>query len=154
MSTSIDKTRRTRARGLFCALLLLFPLFAPPASAAIPFMGTPFAPHGVRGPLKVAPNGRYLIHTDGTPFFYLGDTAWEIYQRLKREEADHYLQDRAEKGFTVIQTAVLAEHDGLRNPNPYGHVPLHDMDPTRPNEAYFKHVDYIVNPEWPKGTVC
>jgi hypothetical protein len=68
-----------------------------------------------------------------------------LYHRLTREEADHYLEDRADKGFTVIQTAVLAEFDGLRVPNPYGHVPLHDMDPTRPNEAYFKHVDHIVN---------
>ncbi len=140
-----NKTRQNRARGLFCALLFLFPLFAPPAPAAVPFRGTPLAPPGVPGPLKVAPNGRYLVHSDGTPFFYLGDTAWEIYQRLRREEADHYLEDRAQKGFTVIQTAVLAEQDGLRKPNPYGHVPLHGMDPTRPNEAYFKHVDYIVD---------
>lgn len=95
--------------------------------------------------LKVSENQRFLVHDDGTPFFYLGDTAWELFHRLNREEADLYLQDRADKGFTVIQAVVLAELDGVREPNPYGHTPLHDDDPTKPNEDYFAHVDYIVN---------
>lgn len=95
--------------------------------------------------LRVSDNQRFLVKQDGTPFFYLGDTAWELFHRLNREEADRYLQNRADKGFTVIQAVVLAEIDGLRDPNPYGHVPLQDLDPTKPNDAYFKHVDYIVN---------
>jgi hypothetical protein len=94
--------------------------------------------------LTVSPNGRYLLKEDGTPFFYLGDTAWELFHRLNREEAKLYLENRAAKGFTVIQAVVLAELDGLNTPNPYGHTPLHDNDPTRPNEAYFQHVDDIV----------
>src|SRR5262249_59404788 len=28
------------------------------------------------GPLRVAPNQRYLERLDGTPFFWLGDTWW------------------------------------------------------------------------------
>lgn len=95
--------------------------------------------------LKVSTNRRFLAHDDGTPFFYLGDTAWELFHRLNREEADLYLKDRAVKGFTVIQAVVLAELDGLHTPNPYGHTPLHGDDPTKPNEAYFQHVDYVVS---------
>jgi hypothetical protein len=95
--------------------------------------------------LKVSDNQRYLVRENGKPFFYLGDTAWELFHRLNREEADRYLKDRADKGFTVIQAVVLAELDGLRDPNPYGQVPLVNADPTKPNEEYFKHVDYIVN---------
>lgn len=94
--------------------------------------------------LKVSDNKRFLVTENGKPFFYLGDTAWELFHRLNREEADIYLQNRAEKGFTVIQAVVLAERNGLRDPNPYGHLPLMNDDPTKPNEAYFKHVDYIV----------
>ncbi len=94
--------------------------------------------------LVVSENRRFLAYEDGTPFFYLADTAWELFHRLDREEADRYLRDRAAKRFTVIQAVVLAERDGLNDPNPYGHLPLYDHDPTRPNEAYFKHVDYIV----------
>lgn len=95
--------------------------------------------------LRVSDNQRFLVKSDGTPFFYLGDTAWELFHRLNREEAEVYLQDRAAKGFTVIQAVVLAELNGLREPNPYGHLPLLNEDPTRPNEAYFQHVDYIVD---------
>jgi len=95
--------------------------------------------------LKVSENGRYLVDNDGQPFFYLGDTAWELFHRLNREEADRYLENRAEKGFTVIQAVVLAERDGLSHPNPDGEIPLIGKDPTKPNEKYFQHVDYIVD---------
>ena len=95
--------------------------------------------------LKVSDNHRFLVTQAGKPFFYLGDTAWELLHRLNREEADRYLQDRAKKGYTVIQAVALAELDGLNAPNAYGELPLHDHDPTKPNEAYWKHVDWIVN---------
>jgi hypothetical protein len=94
--------------------------------------------------LKISENRRFLMHDDGTPFFYLADTAWELFHRCNRAEAELYLQDRAAKGFTVIQAVVLAEVDGLRTPNALGEVPLHDEDPARPNEKYFEHVDFIV----------
>lgn len=97
------------------------------------------------GPLKVSDNKRYLVRQDGTPFFWMGDTAWELFHRLNREEADKYLKRRAEQGFTVIQAVALAEFDGLKEPNPYGETPLLNNDPTTPNEAYFKHVDYILD---------
>ena len=95
--------------------------------------------------LKVSPNKRFIVKENGQPFFYLGDTAWELFHRLNREDADKYLKNRADKGFTVIQAVVLAELNGLRDPNPYGHLPLLNEDPTKPNAAYFEHVDYIVN---------
>jgi hypothetical protein len=104
------------------------------------------AADGTAGPsLKVSDNKRFLIRPDGKPFFYLGDTAWELFHRLNREDADLYLKDRAGKGFTVIQAVVLAEFDGLGMPNAYGHLPLIDQDPAKPNEKYFEHVDDIVN---------
>jgi hypothetical protein len=94
--------------------------------------------------LRVSDNHRFLVTADGAPFFWLGDTAWELFHRLNREEAERYLKNRAERRFTVVQAVVLAELDGLHVPNPYGERPLVDDDPSRPNEAYFKHVDWIV----------
>jgi hypothetical protein len=94
--------------------------------------------------LKVSDNKRYLVTADGKPFFYLGDTAWELFHRLNREQAEQYLADRAAKGFTVIQAVVLAELDGLHDPNPYGQTPLVNDDPTKPDEKYFEHVDWVV----------
>ncbi|HEY4654377.1 MAG TPA: glycoside hydrolase family 140 protein [Cyclobacteriaceae bacterium] len=94
--------------------------------------------------LKVSPDHRYLQTTDGMSFFWLGDTAWELFHRLTREEAKMYLENRAAKGFTVIQAVVLAELDGLNTPNANGDKPLIDNDPEKPNEAYFRHVDHII----------
>ncbi|MHC4300159.1 MAG: glycoside hydrolase family 140 protein [Planctomycetota bacterium] len=94
--------------------------------------------------LQVGKSGRFLEYDDGAPFFYLGDTAWELFHRLNRQQADMYLANRAKKGFTVIQAVVLAERGGLDEPNPYGALPLKDNDPEKPNQAYFEHVDYIV----------
>jgi hypothetical protein len=100
--------------------------------------------------LQISANKRFLVSTDGKPFFYLGDTAWELFHRLNREEATLYLEDRARKGFTVIQAVALAELDGLNDPNPYGHRPLVENDPTRPDvkegpdNDYWDHVDFIV----------
>jgi len=94
--------------------------------------------------LLVSDNGRYLTHEDGRPFFYLGDTAWELFHRLSREEAERYLENRADKGFTVIQAVVLAQLGGLTVPNANGDLPLVDKDPRQPVEAYFQHVDAVV----------
>jgi hypothetical protein len=102
------------------------------------------------GPLKLSENQRFLVHRDGTPFFYLGDTAWELFHRLDRPQVDTYLENRANKGYTVIQAVALAELDGLNDPNPYGHRPLIDNDPTKPavkdgsKNDYWDHVDYVV----------
>ena len=119
----------------WCALLLsiLAPLFT--VAAASPLL-----------PLRVSENHRFLVQGDQQqPFFYLADTGWEIFHRLNREQADAYLQNRAGKGFNVIQAMVLAEFGGLTKPNPYGHVPLQSNDPTQPVEEYFQHVDWVVN---------
>jgi len=101
-------------------------------------------PNMVHAQLQVSPNKRYLQTADGKPFFWLGDTAWELFHRLNREEATQYLKNRSDKGFSVIQAVVLAELDGLHDPNPYGEIPLENDDPTKPREAYFQHVDFIV----------
>jgi hypothetical protein len=101
--------------------------------------------------LKVSDNQRFLVYDDGRPFFYLGDTAWELFHRLNREEADRYLEDRAKKGFTVIQAVALGELDGHIATNAYGFLPLVDLDPLRPDvkegpaNDYWDQVDYIVN---------
>ena len=95
--------------------------------------------------LRISQNQRYLVEDGGSPFFYLGDTAWCLFHRLNREEAGIYLENRAAKGFTVIQAVVLAEHGGLRVPNALGEHEFVDGDIRRPNERYFEHVDYIVD---------
>lgn len=93
---------------------------------------------------SISANGRFLLK-DTKPFFWLGDTGWELFHRLDKAEADTYLKKRSEQGFTVIQAVVLAEMDGLHRPNAYGEIPLVNDDPTTPNEKYFEQVDYIID---------
>lgn len=95
--------------------------------------------------LRVSSNNSYLESADGKPFLWIGDTAWELFHKLNREDASMYLENRSEKGFTVIQAVVLAELDGLKRPNAYGEIPLFDNDPAKPNPKYFDHVDFIVD---------
>lgn len=94
--------------------------------------------------LQVHENGRFLITESGDPFFWLGDTAWELFHMCDKNEAIMYLEKRAAQGFNVIQSVVLAELDGLNTPNVYGDKPLFNNDPARPNETYFEHVDFII----------
>jgi len=96
------------------------------------------------GRLEVTKDGHYLQYKDGTPFFWLGDTGWELFHRLKKEEIEKYLENRKEKGFNVIQAVILAEFDGLKRPNQYGEIPLNDLDPTKPNDKYFELIDWTV----------
>jgi hypothetical protein len=91
--------------------------------------------------LMVGPNGRYVTSADGSPFFYMADTAWHLLDKLKRADVDTYLQTRAAQGFTVIQAEVNARFGR----NAYGDAAFANNDPSRPNEAYFKNVDYVIN---------
>lgn len=95
--------------------------------------------------LKVSENHRYLIREDGRPFFYLGDTAWELFHRLNTEEAATYLRNRASKGFTVIQAVILAQIGGLEIPNAQDDLPLENKDPAQPLDPYFVHVDKVID---------
>jgi len=101
--------------------------------------------------IQVSENRRFLVTETGEPFFWLGDTAWELFHRLNLAEAEHYLDLRRKQGFNLIQAVVLAELDGLRTPNANGHVPLCGDDPTRPNEFYFRYVDAIIRLAAEKG---
>ncbi|MBI1842973.1 MAG: DUF4038 domain-containing protein, partial [Verrucomicrobia bacterium] len=104
-----------------------------------------FTAHAASLPsLKISDNHRCLVTSEGRPFFWLGDTAWELFHRLSREESELYLKNRAKKGFNVVQAVALAEFDGLTAPNFYGRVPLRNNDPLQPDEEYFKHVDWVV----------
>jgi hypothetical protein len=107
------------------------------------------------GPLKGATeplprvqvhSGGHLLQTeDGRPFFWLGDTAWELIHRTTREECSYYLRTRALQGFTVIQTVALAEFNGLNEPSALGLKPLIDNDPRKPNPTYFDRLVEIVD---------
>lgn len=110
--------------------------------------------------LKISENSRFLMDENGDPFFWLGDTGWLLFSKLNRDEAEVYLDNRAEKGFNVIQVMVLHE---LKVVNFYGDSALVNLDAAKPNitpgnsfenaEEYdfWDHVDYVVNRAEEKG---
>jgi len=94
--------------------------------------------------LKVSDNGHFLQYENGNPFFYLADTAWELFHRLTLEEIGFYLDIRKEQGYTVIQSVLISEMNGLRTGNAYGQFPFIDTDPSKPNPDYFEFVHEVI----------
>jgi hypothetical protein len=98
-----------------------------------------------RGPLQVAAKRTYLEHSDGTPFFWLGDTWWmSLCKRLKwPQEFKLLVQDRVKKGFTLIQIVAGLYPDmpafDKRGANEAG-FPW-DKKYNNINPAYFKMAD-------------
>jgi hypothetical protein len=99
----------------------------------------------IKGPIQVHRDNRYLMTSDGKPFFWLADTAWELFHRLDEKQASLYLDTRKEQGFNVVQAVILAELDGIHAPNTNGETPFLDLEKWEYNEAYFTHVDRILD---------
>lgn len=97
-----------------------------------------------------------FLQEKGRPFFWLADTGWELFHRLSREEALHYLNIRQQQGFNVIMAVALSELDGIRQPNYYGDRPFKNTDPLQWAETpgndpasaaaydYWDHMDFVI----------
>jgi Protein of unknown function (DUF4038)/Putative collagen-binding domain of a collagenase len=94
--------------------------------------------------VRVHEGGHLLETADGQPFFWLGDTAWQLVDGTTREECSYYLHTRARQGYRVIQTVVLSEIHGVNQGNALELRPFVDGDPRRPDAAYFDRVVEIV----------
>jgi hypothetical protein len=87
---------------------------------------------------------------NGQPFFWLGDTAWLLVRRSP-EDAKYYMKNRSSKGFTIIQMMAIRVHHrhptelhGRPMPNYAEQTPFTNLNPVTLNEAYWRHVDFII----------
>lgn len=91
----------------------------------------PFYRHG---DLRVSADRRYLIHADGTPFLWVGDTAWNAAWKATAAEWQDYVDTRARQRFSqvhIVTTGSVAPNS-MKNP-PGGHAPfLGDGTPNAP----------------------
>jgi len=99
------------------------------------------------GNLKVSDDRHYLIHENGRPFFWLGNTAWLLPERLTRDEVDYYLSHEREEGYNVEQIQVL---NAIPTFNIYGRQANDEQFSfaqfTSKNVyGYWDHLDYIVD---------
>ncbi|HEY8784589.1 MAG TPA: glycoside hydrolase family 140 protein [Mucilaginibacter sp.] len=109
--------------------------------------------------LQISANHRYFT-ADGKPFFWLGDTGWLLFTKLKREEAEQYLDTRSKQGFNVIQVMVL---HGSGDVNAYGDSALVNKNITIPKITagnafgkgdeydYWDNIDWVISKAAEKG---
>jgi len=87
-----------------------------------PYRGdNPLYKHGF---LRVSDNRRYLAHADGTPFLWVGDTYWSATTRLSERGFRRWVDDRASKRFTALQTNIARLKNGPADVD--GNVPWKD----------------------------
>ncbi|MYA17212.1 MAG: DUF4038 domain-containing protein [Gammaproteobacteria bacterium] len=121
------------------------------------------------GPLKVSSNGRYLTFQSGEPFYYVADTPWQLLASLDIDATKEYIDVRAAQGFTALQLVATpwsfddtAAHwdfegeTGQARVNAQGEAPFFDREGKppkdtadvrfdRPNDAYWRHVDNVLD---------
>ncbi len=90
--------------------------------------------------IHVSANGRYFCSASSEPFFWLGDTQWQLVRDFTLDEVDAIAGRRRQQGFNVLLVMLTGVGDGTR-PNVNGDVPWTDHNPATPNEAYFEHAD-------------
>ncbi len=149
--------------------MLLFPALIPACQSPETDADQPWKQNGK---LQVSDNGHFLEHENGVPFLWLGGTVWGMTEWMTREEVDLYLDNRKEKGFSVIQVCLAwgkREEDPVQfhvNPvNAYGHKAFLYSDslpdPSRPHTVaggspeeandYWDHVDYVIEAAAKRG---
>ena len=110
------------------------------------------------GMLRVSDDGRAFVREDGSPFLWIGDTAWSIFDQSRREDTENdrsverYFRDRVQKGFTVIQSHFFTNlvRGPIDAPNAYEHGPFENGDFTKPRirsgpgNDYWDYADYLI----------
>jgi hypothetical protein len=103
-------------------------------------------------PVKVSANRRYFVDQKGEPVFWLGTTQWQLFREYKMEDAETIIERSRANGFVFAQVMLLGVGDGTQ-PNVYGETPWIDNNPLTPNDAYFRHVDAVVEAAGKKGLI-
>ena len=96
------------------------------------------------GPIRVSDDDRHFAHQDGTPFFWVGDTAWNGPLLSSKADWDLYLKERTRQKFNVVQwvtTQWRASPDGDAGKQ----LAYTGNDKISINTAYFQRLDEKVD---------
>lgn len=102
-------------------------------------------------PIAVSPNHRFLQYRNGQPFFWLADTAWLLTSQLDRADTLTYLDDRARKGFNVLQVS-LVHTPQMKTVD--GAPALSGGNPANPDlrpNGYWDHIDWVLDQAAQRG---
>ncbi|NJN82357.1 MAG: DUF4038 domain-containing protein [Caldilineaceae bacterium] len=104
---------------------------------AMPYAGDlPLLRHG---PVSTSADGHSLAHADGTPFFWLGDTAWNGVLKAQPADWDQYLETRREQGFTAIQAVIT--HWRSFPEDAVGEKAFDGLESIQINPAFYQRLD-------------
>lgn len=110
--------------------------------------------------LKVSQNHRFFVDENGKPFFWMGDTGWLLFTKLNQADVEKYLDNRAAKGFNVIQVMVLHSLDAK---DIYGDSALVHQNVATPlvtegnsfsdstQYDYWDNIDFVINQAAERG---
>ena len=111
--------------------------------------GKPFLDHGA---IRVSENGRYFEHADGTPFFWLADTAWNGALLSTEEDWDSYLDDRLAKSFTGVQFVTTQWRTAYENAE--GQVAYSGREDITIHPEFFRRMDERIDAVNAKGLLA
>jgi hypothetical protein len=100
-----------------------------------------FAQHGG---VRVAEDGRYFAHADGTPFFFMADTGWNAALLSTDSEWADYLKERGRQKFSAVQfvaTQWRASPKGDRD----GQLAYTGKEKISVNPKFFQRLDNKVD---------
>jgi Protein of unknown function (DUF4038)/Domain of unknown function (DUF5060) len=106
-----------------------------------------------RGLITADPRGRSFRYADGSPVFFVWDTAWAMPWRATLDDVTTYAADRQAKGFNAV--LLMSVQPDMRATGPTGRnvdegfeVAFHDLPDgrlTRINVDYFRYLDGIAD---------
>ena len=106
----------------------------------------------LHGAIRVASSGTHLEHADGTPFFWLADTAWNGALKSTKEDWNTFLDDRVAKKFTAIQFVTTQWRSAPTNLE--NEVAFTGTEKIQINPAFFKRMDERVDALNAKGLLA
>ena len=88
------------------------------------------------GFIKAEQGVKYLMHADGTPFFYLGDTHWSMYSEEWESHFRYIVDRRVQQGFTVYQSEPINARFHLED----GRIDADDIAGFQEADAYYRYI--------------
>jgi hypothetical protein len=95
------------------------------------------------GAIKSLPGRYFLTHDDGTPFFWMGCTAWNGAMKSTAADWDHYLRHRKDHHYNLIQFVTTQWRGGDANRD--GDVAYTGSGRITINPVFFQKLDERVD---------
>lgn len=103
------------------------------------------------GFLRISKNQQYLTYHNMKPFLWVGGTAWVAPLKASFEDWKIYINDRADKNFSVIQISPASSWGDSLDTS--GNLPFFDKDLNKWNPAYWNGFDKKIQYANEKGIV-